>query len=154
MQSTRLEKLRQSLVVVVVVVVVVGAYFPVTGNHARRLRGSTPHGDVGLRNPVVAHTGPPSCCSQHRDRRKSPVSDDAPPSHGGDAPPDKGSATAPGKGSAGDKAPGEGAAGVSKYLLVRSRIWSTKPSTCGSTDTPLAFSWLAGMLAVKSKTPV
>ena len=79
---------------------------------------------------------------------------DAPLSLGGDAPPDKGSLTAPGKGSAGDIAAGEGAAGASKSHLVRSRIWSTNSCTCGSTDTPLAFSWLAGAFGVKSRTPV
>ena len=50
---------------------------------------------------------------------------DAPPSIGGDAPPDKGLLVAPGKVSAEDGAPGEGAAGVSKSLLVRSQISST-----------------------------
>ena len=80
------------------------------------------------------------------------VSCDAPLSLGGDAPPDKGSLTAPGKGSAGDIAAGEGAAGASKSHLVRSRIWSTNSCTCGSTDTPLAFS--CGAFGVKSRTPV
>ena len=42
----------------------------------------------------------------------------APPPLGGDAPPDEGSPVAPGKDSAGDAAPGESAAGVSKSLLV------------------------------------
>ena len=84
----------------------------------------------------------------------SSVSGDAPPPLGGDAPPDKGSLTTPGKGSAGDAAPGEGAAGVSKFLLVRSPIWSTNSCTYGSADTPLVFSWLAGMMAVKSGPPV
>ena len=78
------------------------------------------------------------------------VSGDAHPPLGGDAPPDEGPPPAPGKVSAGDAAPGEVAAGVSKSLLVRWRIWSTNPCTCRSTDTPMAFSWLAEMLAVKS----
>ena len=84
----------------------------------------------------------------------SSVSCDAPPPLGGDAPPDKGSVTSPGKGSAGDAAPGEGTAGVSKSRLVSSRIWLTTSCTCGSADTPLAFLWFAGALAVKSRTPV
>ena len=79
---------------------------------------------------------------------------DAFPPLGKNAPPDRGSLTSLGKGSAGDAAPGEGVTGVSKSLLVRSRIWSTNSCTCGSADTPPAFSWLAGMLALKSRTPV
>ena len=79
---------------------------------------------------------------------------DAPPPLGGDAPPDKGFLTAAGKDAAGDAAPGEGAAGMSKSLPVRSQIWSTNSCTCGSVDTPLAISWLAAMLAVKSRTPI
>ena len=76
-QRTRLETFRQSHVVVVVddvvvdVVVFVGAYSPVTGNRARQLRGTTPRGDIGLKNPVVVHNGPPSCCSRHGGRRRS-----------------------------------------------------------------------------------
>ena len=55
---------------------------------------------------------------------------------------------------AGDVASGEVGASMSKSLLVRSRIWSTNPCTCGSAYTPMAFSWLAGRLALKSSTPV
>ena len=76
------------------------------------------------------------------------------PQLSGDAPPDEGSPLAPGKGSAGDAAPGEGAAGVSTCLLVRSWNWSTYPGTCGSADTSLALSRLAEMVAVKSRTSV
>ena len=47
---------------------------------------------------------------------------DTPPPLGGDAPPDEGPPSAPGKIFDGDAAPGKGAAGVSKFLLVRSRI--------------------------------
>ena len=79
---------------------------------------------------------------------------DAPPPLGGDNPPDKGSPGALGKGYAGDVALGEGTAGVSKSLLVISRIWPTNSCTCRSADTPLMFSCLAGILAVKSRTPV
>ena len=63
-QRTRLGTFRQSQVVVVVdvavvvVVVFVGAYSPVTDNHARELRGSTPRDDVGLMDPVIAHSDP------------------------------------------------------------------------------------------------
>ena len=68
------------------------------------------------------------------------VSYDAPPPLGGDAPPDKGSLTAAGKDAAGDAAPGEGAAGMSKSLPVKSQIWSTYSCTCGSADMPLVIS--------------
>ena len=87
--------------VAVVVVVFVGAYSPVTGNHARQLHGSTPRGDVGPRNPVVAYSGSPFCCSRHGGRRKSAVLGDALPPLGVDAPLDKDSPSSPGKGSAG-----------------------------------------------------
>ena len=76
-QRTRLETFRQSRVVVivdvvvVVVVVFVGAYSSVTGNRARQLRSSTPRDDVGPMNPVVAYSGPRSCCSWHGGRRRS-----------------------------------------------------------------------------------
>ena len=74
MQRTRLETLLHSRVVVrvdvvaVIVVVFVGAYSPVTGNRARQLYGSMPRDDVGPMDPVVAHSGPPSCCSRHGGR--------------------------------------------------------------------------------------
>ena len=74
MQRTRLETFLNSRVVVrvdvaaVIVVVSVGAYSPVTGNRARQLCGSTPRDDVEPMNPVVAHSGPPSCCSRHGSR--------------------------------------------------------------------------------------
>ena len=84
----------------------------------------------------------------------SPVSGDAPPPLGVDAPPDKGPLTSPNKGSASNTAPGEGAVGVSKSLLVRWWIWPTNSCTCGVADTPLAFSWLSGILAVTSRTPI
>ena len=160
MQRTRLETFRQSRVVDIVVVVVVvvvffsGAYSPVTDNRASQLYGITPRDVVGLVNPVVAHSGPLFCCSRHGGRRRSRCVGQGSSSIRGDAPPEKESLTSPGKGSAGDAAPGEGTAGVSKSLLVRSRIWSTNSCTFGSADTPLAFSLLVGMLAVKSRTPV
>ena len=83
-----------------------------------------------------------------------PVLGDAPPPLGGGAAPDEDLSAAPGKGSAGDVAPGEGATSVRKSLLMRSRVWLTNPCTCESADTPLAFPWLAEILAVKSRTPV
>ena len=83
-----------------------------------------------------------------------PVLSDTPPPLDGDAPPDEVPSAAAGKGSVNDAAPGKGTAGVSKSLVVRSRIWLINPCTCGSADTPLAFSRLAGMSAVKSRTPV
>ena len=118
-------------------------YSPVTGNHARRLRGSLPHDDVGSRNPVGADSGLLLAVAGMGAGESPPVSGDAPPPLGGDASPDKGSLTALGKGSAGDAAPDEGSAGVSKSLLVRSWIWSTTPCTCGLADTSLVLSWLA-----------
>ena len=60
----------------------------------------------------------------------------------------------PGKCSLRNSATGEGTMGVSKSLLVRLRIWSTDSYTYGSADTQLVFSWLAGMLAVKSRPPM
>ena len=123
------------------------------GNLARQLRGSTPRGDVGSMNPV-AHNGPPSCCSWHRDRQKSLCFGRRCPPLGVDASPDKGSLTAPGKGSAGDAAPSEDAAGVSKSILVRSRIWSTNSCTCASVDTPLAFWWYQVKDAVNAVLPL
>ena len=69
-QRTRLEMFRQSRVVVVVVVVV-GTYSPVKGNHPRQPRGSTPRDEVGPMNPVVAHSGPPSCCNRYGGRCQS-----------------------------------------------------------------------------------
>ena len=44
--------------------------------------------------------------------------------------------------------------GVSKSLLMRLQIWLTDSYTYGSADTQLVSSWLAGMLAVKSRTPM
>ena len=157
MRRARLETFRQSRVVVVdvvVVVVFVRAYSPVTGNRARQLRRSTPRDDVGPMNPVVAHSGPLLAVAGTGAGEGLAISGDALPPLDGDVPPDKGSLTAPGKGSAGDAAPGEGAAEVCKSLLVRSRIWSTNSCICELADTPLAFSWLAGAFAVKSRTPV
>ena len=131
-------------VVVIAVVVVVEAYSPVTGNHARQLCGSTLPDDV---RPMKLRMAPPLLAVVGTGAGKSPaVSGDALPPLGGDATPDKGSA--------GDAAPGEGAAGVRKSFLVRSWIWSTNSWTCGWTNTPLAFSRLVEMLAVKSRTPV
>ena len=138
MQRTRLETFHQVVIVVVVavvVVVVVRAYPPGT----LLLRIAPPF-------LAVAGTGA---------SESPPVSSDAPlPLVGGDAPPDKDSPAALGKASSGGADPGGGAAGVSKSLLMRPRIWSTNPCTCGSADTPLAFFRLAGMLEVKFRTPV
>ena len=111
MQRTQLETFRQSRMVVVVdvvvdvvvvaVVVFVGAYSPVPGNRAHQLHDSTPRGDVGPTNSVVAHSDPLSCCSQHGGRRKSCCFSSVPPPSGGDSPPLKGSLTSPEKGFAG-----------------------------------------------------
>ena len=150
MQHTRLEKFRQSRGVVVVVV---GAYSPVTGNRV----GSTAARRVTTlgRRILLLRLAPPLLAVPGPGAGEIPSgSGDAPLPLGGDAPPDKGLLTTPGKGSAGDATPNEGVACVSKALLVRSRIWSTKFCTCGSAETLLAFSWLAGMLAMKSRTPV
>ena len=68
------------------------------------------------------------------------VSGNAPPPLGVDAPRDEGPPADSDKGRAGDEAPGEGKAGVSKSILARSRIWSTSLCTCGSVDTLLVFS--------------
>ena len=127
MQRTRLETFRQSRVVVVddvvvVIAVVVWAYSPITGSRVRQLRGSTPRYDAGPMNPVVALAAPLLDVADMRAGESPFNSCDAPPSLDGDAPPDKGSLIAPGQGSAGDTAPGEGAVGVSKSHLVRSRI--------------------------------
>ena len=76
-QRTRLEAFRQSRVVVVVDIVIVvvvdfaGAYFLLTGNRARQLRGSTPCDEIESMNHVVAHSAPPSCCSRHGGRKMS-----------------------------------------------------------------------------------
>ena len=151
-QRTRLETFRQSRVVVAVVIVV-GAYSPETDNRASRLlarRVVTLGRETILLDivvPLLAVTGT-------GDGQSSPIWGSASPPLGGDAPLDEGSPLAPGKGSAGDAAPGEGAAGVSTSLLVRSRNWSTNPCTCRSADTSLAFSKLVGMVAVKSRTSV
>ena len=110
------------VVVADVTVVAVGTYSPVTGNRARKLRGRTPRDDVGPMNPVVAHISPLFAVAGMGAGESLPVSGDALPPVGGDAPPDKGSLTAPGNSSAGDASPGEGVAGVSKSLLVRSWI--------------------------------
>ena len=88
-------------VVVVVVVVFVGAYSLVTGNRARQLRGSTPRDGVWPMDPVVACSGPRSCCSLHGGRRKSHCYGRRFTPLGVDAPPDKGSHTSPGKDPAG-----------------------------------------------------
>ena len=142
------------VVVIYVVGVIIGEYSPVTGNRARRLRGRTSRHDVGPRNPVVAHNGPLLAVAGTGAGENPPVSADAPHPLGGDALPDEDSPAAPGKCSVGDAASGEVATGVNKSLLVRSSIWSTNPSAYGSADTPLSFSWLAGMLVVKSRTQV
>ena len=132
MQCTRLETFRQSRVVVtggavVVVVAVAVTYSPVTANCARRLRGSTQGDDVGPMNLFIVHSGSTSRCSRHRGLRKSTCFGRCSASHGGNTPPDEGFVTAPGKLSACDGAPGKGAAGGSKSLLVRSRISLTNP---------------------------
>ena len=116
MQRTRLEAFHRSRVVVIVdvvvivVVVFVEPYSPVTGNRARQLCDSTPRDDVGPMNPVVAYSGPRSCCSRHMRAGEgravsgdalTPLSVDTPPDKGVDAPPDKDSRTSPGKDSAG-----------------------------------------------------
>ena len=98
MQRTRLETFHQGRVVVVDDVVFVGAYSPITGNRPRQLRGSTPRDDVGPMNPVVAHSGPPSCCSGQGADEDRAVSGDALFPLGVDVPSDKGSLTLPGKG--------------------------------------------------------
>ena len=132
---------------VVAVVVVFGAYSPVTGKHAHRLRGSTPRDDLG-RGILLLRTVVPLFAVAGTWAGKSPsVLGDAPPPLDGDALLGEGPSAAPGKGSAGDAASGEDTVGVSKSLLVRSWIWSTNLCAYGSADTPLAFSWLAGILA-------
>ena len=104
-------------------IVVVGAYSPVTGNHAYQLHGSTPRGNVGPRNRVVAHRAVLLLAVAGTGAgESSPVSGNAPSTLGGDAPPDEGPPAALGKGSAGDVASGKGAASVSSSLLARSRI--------------------------------
>ena len=105
MQRTQLGTSRQSRVVVIVdvvvavVVIFVGAFSPVTGYRARQLRGSTPRDDAGPMNPVVAYSGPCSCCSRHGAAEGRAVLGDALTPLGVDVPPDKG--TSPGKDSAG-----------------------------------------------------
>ena len=86
MQRTLLETFHQNRVDVVVV----GAYAPVTDNHDRRLRGSTPRDDVRPINHVVGH-----CCSllavAGTKAGESPlVSGNVPPPLGGNAPSDEG----------------------------------------------------------------
>ena len=139
MQRTRLETFRQSYVVAVSIVVV-GACSPVTCNRGHRLHGSTPRIEVESRNPVVTHSDTLLVVVGTVAGESLPVSGDAPPSLVGDTPLKKAPPTSPGKRSAGDAASGEGTAGVSKSLLVRSRIWSTRSFTCGSADTPLELS--------------
>ena len=103
-QRTRLETFRQSRVVVtvdvvvVVVIVFVGAYSPVTGNHARQLRGSTPRDDVGPMNPVVMYSGTRSCCSWDGAGEGRAVSGDALSPLGVNDLPDKGVDALPDKG--------------------------------------------------------
>ena len=138
MQCTLLETYRQSRVVVVVVVVAVGAYFPVTGNHpigftvARRMT-TLGRGSLLLRITLTFFAVASMDAAE-----SPPVSGDAPPPLGGDAPPYKDPITAPDKDSARDAAPGKGATGVSKSLLVKSRIWSINSCTYRSADTPRA----------------
>ena len=153
MRRTRRKTFHQSHVIVAVFVVI-GALSPLTCNHARRLPGSTLPDDVGPMNHVAAHSGPRSGCSRPGGRRKPLGLGDAHFSLSPDAPPAKDSVTTSGKGSAGDAAPGKGAMSVSKFLVVRLRIRSTNSCTCGSAEMPLTLSWLAGLLAEKSRTPV
>ena len=82
MQRTLLETFHQNRVDVVVV----EAYAPVTDNHARRLRGSTPRDDDGPMNRVDGH-----CCSLlavagTKAGESLLVSGNVPPPLGGNAP--------------------------------------------------------------------
>ena len=123
-QHTRLETFRQSRVVVVVVVVVaVGAYSPVTDNHARQLRGAARRVTTLDRWILLLRIAAPVLAVAGTGVDESPaVLGDAPPPLGSDALFDKGSLTALAKGSAGDAALSEDAAGVSTSLLARSRM--------------------------------
>ena len=103
-----------------------------TGNRACPFHGNTPRDNVGLRNSVVARSGPSLAVAGTWASESSPLLSDAPPPLGGSAPRDEGPPAAPCKGSTGDAASGEGSAGMSKFLLVRSRIPSTNPCTCES----------------------